>query len=184
MTISVDKPIQQGVLDVIIPAATIPTLVIERYWKDLLENDLLRYRLCDLKGPKIEDAMTLTAQFLQYFLVDPADSRIRAEFVLNNFTGKAAQVHFSMHPDNTPQRSLHLARRVTDQVLNEWTPVDKPDEPFLYSLFGLTPVDNRAACAFVQRVGFRKLGVLPGGQLSGGEPTDAMITIKKSRRIA
>lgn len=180
-TISLDKPTPQGVSDVIIPALTVPEEVSANYWLDLEKANLLRYRLCDLKDPTWHDAMhmmqTLHPHSL-YFLVDPTDMRITAEFLLTNFSAKTAQVHFSMHPDNTPQRSLHLARRVTTELLNEWTVAADNKEPYLLSLFGLTPINNRAACAFIQRVGFKKAGVLPGGQLYEGEPTDAMITIK------
>lgn len=116
---------------------------------------------------------------LTFNVYDPERQALTAEFALCNFTGKAAQVHFSMHPDNKPQYSLHLARVVTDKILNEWSEQGDPDAPFLYSIFGLTPVTNRPACAFVRRVGFKKVGTLPMGQrINGNEFVDAMITIK------
>lgn len=180
MTFSVDNTTPDGVLDIIIPASTVPEEVAGNYWLDLVKADLLRYRLCDYKEPSWHDAMGMssTNPYTMFYIVDPADTRIRAEFLLNNFMAKAAQVHFSMHPDNTPQRSLHLARRVTTEVLDRWTVAADSKEPYLYSMYGLTPVDNRAACAFVQRTGFKKLGILPGGQMSNGEPTDALVTVK------
>ena len=116
---------------------------------------------------------------LTFNVFDSTRGELTAEFALCNFTGKAAQVHFSMHPDNKPHYCLHLARVITDQILNEWSEQGNPDAPFLYSLYGLTPVTNRPACAFVRRVGFKKVGTLPMGQrINGNEFVDAMITIK------
>lgn len=114
-------------------------------------------------------------------VVNQERAEVIAEFTLEGFVGKAAMVHFSMHPGNTPQYSLKLAREVTDSILTTWSePIN--GSPFLYTLYGLTPVTNRAACAFVQRVGFKKLGILPKGQMEDGEHyVDALITIKERK---
>ena len=93
-------------------------------------------------------------------VVDLDSHEVRADFSLEGFVGKAAMVHFSMHPDNPPQYSMKLAREVTDSVLQEWSEPES-GSPFLYTLYGLTPVTNRAACVFVQRCGFKKIGILP-----------------------
>ena len=163
---------------VIVPVIDIPEPIVLDYWQRLYNADLLKYRLCDVENPNPADAFTLPQQTM--FMVWDTDLKeIRAEFALTNFTGKAAMVHFSMHPENRPQQSMHYARAVTDQVLNEWRDSTE-DAPYLYALYGLTPVTNRAACAFVRRVGFKKIGTLPMGQRSNGsEFVDAMITIKE-----
>ena len=165
----------------VFPVLDIPQQVVYTYWEALDAADLLRYRLCDLKNPTVADVETMVKQFGQsmYNVYDPAEERLVAEFALTNFTGKSAQVHFSMHPANKPQRSMQLAREVTDQILNQWSEQGNPDAPYLYSLYGLTPTCNRVACAFVQRVGFKKIGVLKGGQRFAGEIADAMITVKE-----
>ena len=166
----------------IIPVFDIPSQFVVDYWRSLLDSDLLRYRLCDVQDPDMNSAEQLMSQCGRFmFMIYANDTKeLRAEFTLTNFTGKAAMVHFSMHPENTPQQSMHYARAVTDIVLNEWSEKDKPSAPFLYSLYGLTPVTNRAACAFVRRVGFKKIGNLPKGQRQNGDEfVDAMITIKE-----
>jgi hypothetical protein len=168
----------------IIPVFDVPPTLVINYWQRLIDSDLLRYRLCDVENPTIDDAKGLMSHNgVSMFMVwDHILKDLRAEFALTNFTGKAAMVHFSMHPDNEPQRSMHYARTVTDIVLNEWGEKDNPSAPFLYALYGLTPVTNRAACAFVQRVGFKKTGILPMGQRQNGNSyVDAMITIKERK---
>ena len=169
----------------VIPALEIPDKLVVDYWQLLIDHDLIRYRLCDCVEPNIQTVMQMLYSTLgqtMFMVFDDSRSELRAEFALTNFTGKAAMVHFSMHPDNTPQQSLRYARVVTDQILNVWSERDDPDAPYLYSLYGLTPVTNRAACAFVKRVGFKQIGTLPKGQRqNGGEFVDAMITIKERR---
>ena len=110
-----------------------------------------------------------------YFLLHPLKSHIMAEFTLENFIGRSAQIHFSMHPETTPHEAFMLGRTATDRVLHDWKLYN---QPYLDSLYGLTPTLNRPACAFVQRCGFKKLGVLRGAQHWRGEPCDAMITTK------
>lgn len=168
----------------IIPVFDVPYPFVVGYWQSLLDADLLRYRLCDVQEPSLKDVEQLVSQNgpSMFMVFDTGLKEIRAEFALTNFTGKAAMVHFSMHPENEPQRSMHYARTVTDQVLNEWGEKDNPSVPYLYALYGLTPVTNRAACAFVRRVGFKKIGVLPKGQRSNGvDFVDALITIKERK---
>jgi len=165
------------------PALDLPQLWLYNYWKALLDADLLKYRLCDVKDPMVEDALAMLGRIglLSFNVVDVERAAIVADFSLEGFVGKAAMVHFSMHPDNPPQYSMKLAREVTDDILNIWCESGS-DSPFLYTLYGLTPVTNRAACAFVRRVGFRKIGTLPHGQMvDGREYVDAQITIKERR---
>jgi hypothetical protein len=168
----------------IIPVLDIPEGLVLDYWQRVDDAGLLADRWCDLKDPSpmaiirlLREAHYL-AKFM--FMLFREDKGLVAEFTLTNFTGKAAMVHFSMAPENSPQESMHYARATTDIVLNEWGDGDQPDAPFLYSLYGLTPTTNKAACAFVRRVGFKKVGILPKGQkVKGSEAVDAMITIKE-----
>lgn len=153
----------------------VPKALFVEYWNSIIDADLLKLRLCDVVNPTIADAYKAAIPG-SYMVYDKEEERIVAEFLLNGFIGKACQVHFSMRPSNSPQQSMKLAREITSSVLNEWKTVD--GEPYLMSLYGLTPVCNRAACAFVRRVGFKKIGILPGGQWTDGKAVDAMITLK------
>lgn len=164
----------------VIPTLDIPRLVLYNYWKALEEANLLWLRLCDVENPTVEDVLQMVENIgaQMYNVYDPDTEKLVADFALTNFTGKAAQVHFSMHPDNSPQYSMHLARTVTDDILDIWGELENPDTPYLYSLYGLTPVPNRAACAFVRRVGFKRIGTLPMGHHFDGKPVDAMLSLK------
>lgn len=159
-----------------------PKAVVEHYWRALEKSGRIQDRLCGFKNPTWRDAERLIQDCPHSFNVYDEEREILvADFALTTFTGKSAQVHFSMHPENSPQYSMKVARTITDQILNVWHEKDHPDKPFLYSLFGLTPVTNRTACAFVQRVGFKKVGTLYMGQQIGDTYVDALLTIKKRK---
>lgn len=164
---------------VVIPLENVPHAFVLGYWDDLHFAGLLKYRICDEVDPDLASAVRLMDACKPHVYFVVRENRVVAEFSLTGFTGKSAQVHFSMHPDNSPQESMHYARTCTDSVLHEWFDGNDAEEPFLYSMYGLTPVPNRAACAFVRRVGFKKIGVLKRGQRFDGDVVDAMITIKE-----
>lgn len=165
----------------IIPIGECPRNFVEPYWAVLHEHDLLKYRLGDMAEPNLRDAESLVAMFLKsmYIIVDHGWN-IVAEFTLCSFTGKSAQIHFSMHPNNSFRESINIGTRVTDSVLNSWKVANKPDEPYLTSIYGLTPLLNRPACLLVLKTGFKKLGVLPDGVSHLGVPCDGMISVKTS----
>lgn len=149
---------------------------VQTYWQTLHMYDTLQYRLCDMVSPSWEDVKDMIVRMGQGMYCVFEDNKIVSEFALEHFTGHSAQVHFSMHPDNSAKQNLRIAREVTDDILALWK--RKDDEPFLRSIYGLTPVTNRVACIFVQKVGFKKIGILPGGISDRGKVVDAMITIK------
>lgn len=157
---------------------------IETYWETLLEADTLKYRLCDIIKPSMYNVRLMTGRpfIQQYYIWDNATQprpMITGEFMLENFTGKAAQVHFSMHPGNAFRYSVETAKKFTDLVLNFWTLRRDPTKPFLKTMYGLTPVTNRVASFFNQRVGFKKIGIIPSGMKDRGKIVDGILTIKE-----
>lgn len=163
----------------ILPISGIPPEELELYWQTLYMEDTLRFRLCDTVDPTWTDVLQMMKRchHTMYNVVDRESKRLVGEFMFENFTGRAAQIHFSMHPNNSTRFSLNMATWATDTILNEW---QHPEGgPYLHSLFGLTPVTNRAACIFVQKCGFKKIGVLPGGMHDRGNVVDGMITVKE-----
>jgi len=146
---------------------------IEKYWVALFEADLLKYRFCDTPQPAtVEHALDEHGE-TTYFVF--AKKLIVAEFTLDNFAGRSARVHFSMHPSLSSQHTAYLAKTVGDSILNDWK---VGDERFLDAMYGMTPTENRVACLFVQRAGFKKLGILPSGCDYLGGISDAMLTLK------
>jgi len=165
----------------IVPLLSMPRDLVQYYWQSLYMADTLKYRLCDVVDPTWDTVQKMIKKIGDriWHVVDLKDKRVCAEFAIDNFTGRSAQVHFSMHPENNTKQSLFLAKSCTDQVLNEW--MDDSGHEYLHSLYGLTPVNNRVACIFVQKVGFKKIGILPSGITSRGKIVDAMLTVKTRR---
>jgi len=166
----------------LVPAARVHPQLLYRYWHDMIEADTLKYRLCDTEDPGWEDVKSMIANNTPSFNVyDKSRMSLTADFMFANFSGRAAQIHMSMHPGNDTRYSLELARTVTDHILEKWERNDGGN--YLDSIVGLTPTTNRAACIFVQKVGFRKVAVIPSGIEDRGRIVDAMMTIKTRGEI-
>ncbi len=163
----------------IFPIKSVPPDVVETYWQTLYMNDTLQFRLCDTIDPTWADVKDMIGRLgnQMYMVIDTDNGQAIAEFMFEGFTGRSAQVHFSMHPNNSFKESIALGKWTNDTVLNEWK---HPDDggPYLRSLYGLTPVTNRAGCIFALKTGYKKIGVLPGGMIDRGKIVDAMITIR------
>lgn len=160
-------------------AACKPHQVVD-YWKALITADTLKYRLCNTEHPGKDDVVKLlTEPFVQSFYVwDKFQKKLTAEFMLENFTGKAAQIHVSVLPSNNSAYSLEIARWVSEDILNKWTMSSDKTEPYLKTLFGLTPMPNRAARLFICRAGFKAVGVIPNAMMNFGKIVDALLTVK------
>ena len=156
----------------------IPKDVVQYYWQTLAMHDTLKYRLSDIDDPSWSDVLKMIRTFGQhmYMVIDENEFRVVGEFMLENFTGKSAQVHFSMHPENTLSESLIICRHGLTQVLSRWKDKKDDTQPLFDSLFGLTPMDNRRACLFILKAGFRKLGIVRSACQYRGHICDGLIT--------
>lgn len=163
---------------VILPAANAPYESVRAYWEALKEADTIKYRLCDIADPGYDEvAIMYSNPALNCFvIIDTKTLFVKGEFMLENFTGRSAQVHFSMHPDNGFKESIAIGTWANDTALATWKHPE--GGPYVKSLFGLTPMSNRVACLFIQRCGYKKIGVLPSGITDRGEVVDAMISIR------
>ncbi|MCK5922767.1 MAG: hypothetical protein KAG66_17625 [Methylococcales bacterium] len=162
-----------------VPSAGLPVDMVEDYWASLDYHDTLKYRWSDEKLPttKMATNQSMTASHM-YSMVSMPEGLVVSEFSLGPFSGRCAQVHFSMHPSLGTDVSLELSEKIADSLLQYWPDMAHPDEPMLQSIFGITPKSNRAACIFIQKVGFKSLGVMPGGTQYLGETDDALLTLK------
>ena len=159
----------------IYPVSRFTPKQVEYYWQTLYMHDSLKFRICDVVNPTWADAKDMIMRMFKtmWCIWDEEKQRITCEFMLESFTGKAAQIHFSMHPENDFKYSLQIGQGVTDEILNEW------QYPDLHTLFGLTPETNRAARLFIHRVGFKTVGRLPAGMYDRGKLVNAVITTKQ-----
>ena len=164
------------------PLYALPADKVEDYWQDLYAAGYLESRLCDIAGPTVNNAMELmnTHGRSMYFVT--VEGKLVGEFTLDNFTGKAAQIHFSTHPDLQFRDAIPLVRDVVKSIF-DWTTQGK-EEPYLNSLYGITPVTNRAACIFVLKVGFEKQFILPSGMRDKGEVVDGMVSTYTRKRCS
>lgn len=163
----------------VVPAKSIPPQKLFDYWNALYKKGTLKYRFSNITKPTPIKALNMMQDemYQVYHVMDTNTGLLIGEFALENFTGKAAQIHFSMHPNNETKVNLDMARTVADMILNEWKDLNDTSKPFLETLYGMTPVDNRVACLFVLRVGLKKVGILPNGITYLGQVTDAMLTV-------
>ena len=150
---------------------------VQYYFQQLYAADTLKYRFSDLDNPQWLDVLEVIQRMGQgMYLVLDCDSNLVAEFTLESFTGQSAQLHFCMHPDIDIQEKLVIARHTLEHILLHWiNPSTR--QPFLKSVYGLTPIPNRVACIFALKAGFKKLGILPGGCTYMGKTEDAMISV-------
>jgi len=164
----------------IVPLLHVDKHAVQTYFQQMAVHDTLKYRFSDIDEPQWEDVIGVIQRMGRgMYLVQDSDSNIVAEFTLENFTGQSAQSHFSTHPEIKTQERLAIGRYCVNYILNEWVnPATK--RPFLRSLYGLTPLPNRAGCIFALKIGYRKLGVLPGGCTYMGKTEDAMISVASS----
>jgi len=163
----------------ILPRAIVPEMKQLGYWETLDDAGLLAVRFCGFDNVDPDLIMEyMEGSTHTFFIIDTGSKGIVAEFTLENFLGKAAQMHFSGHPCNSPKLNKFLSEAVSDQVLNEWKDEADTDKPFVESLFGLTPVENRVAVIFAMRCGFKKLGVIPGVIPNGDDYSPATLTVK------
>ena len=169
---------------VILPTVAVDDKALLSYWKTLEEYDTLKYRWADMFMPTAKKVLQHTRQsektkYYQTFVVMDCDNgSLVADLALENFTGRSAQAHFSMHPENDTKMSIQLGNLVTDAILDTWPDVKGLKGAFLDTLYGLTPLSNRTACIFVMKTGMKKMGVLPSGITNQGKVEDAMVSFK------
>lgn len=155
------------------------TSEVQSYWQDLIEADTLKYRLSDINCPQLDDVLAMMYNKNNTcFYVRDQFRGIVADFMFENFKGESAQVHFSMNPNNPTQENVFLAETTTYQVLNNWKKRDS-DEPYLTTIYGVTPTCNRVATMFIYKAGFKKVGIIPRSIVYFGKISDALITIKE-----
>lgn len=134
---------------------------VKRYWEELEEKDTLKYRLSSCPDPHWDDVIKLMRQHKNHMYMAVEDGIVKGEFMLEAFTGKAAQIHFSMQPGLPYKDTLRICRSACDAVLGQWK--DTNGDRFLHSLYANIAVSNRASCLTALKSGFKKLGMLPSG---------------------
>jgi len=165
---------------VVLPIEAITKEQLYQYWRALELADTIKYRWSDISSPTAKQVTEycIANPTHKYIVVDVDTGTTKADFSLGPFTGKAAQVHFSMCPTNTTNLNIFLADEITNCILYQWKDVNDLEEVFLDTIFGLTPVSNRPACLFIRKAGFKAIGTLISGTKYLNEVDDALLTMK------
>ena len=123
------------------------------YWEELIEADLLRYRLPETKDPTMGDVekMVNNETVKCFSIFDMEERRISGEFMLDHFQGLTAQVHFSIHPEYRGAEAIRMCRSAIQQFFSLKSP---EGGPYRTALVGLTPESNRLAIRFLKKCGF------------------------------
>jgi hypothetical protein len=141
--------------------------------------DLLRWRFLDIADPAWEDVLGVIRRHgSNMYMIENEDWELIGEFMLTDFNGKAAQIHFSLSPGLSWSDGIALCKQTSDEILAKWK--DQKGQPYLLSLVGLTPKLNRAACLTVLKAGFKKVAEIPGAiyNANDDEYEDCMLTVK------
>lgn len=170
----------------VLPLSAVDKQDLETYWNALENKDTLKYRWVDMFQPTANSIIEWLLEYkpedyFEYLVVDCDTGEIISEFALTDFKGKSAQVHFSMKPGLDTKIAIQLADQVTDCILHNWSSVKDMEEAFIETIYGVTPTENRVACIFVLKAGFKKLGILPFGLDYMDKVSDAMISYKTRR---
>lgn len=151
------------------PLLALPVDEVQTYWQTLYMEDLLKYRLANIIDPVWEDVVRMITRMGKSIFMVKDEDRIVAEFMLDNYQGHSAEIHFSMHPDNPLRYSINVAKAALATVLS------KPD---IETLYGLTPMPNTRAIKFNKMVGFTHATTLPKGVTYMGQVVDAAVMIR------
>lgn len=125
---------------------------VRKYWQDLIDSDLLKYRIPNLDQPGMVDVYKmLNSKRVRCFLCwDQLESKVCGDCMLTDFNGLSAQVHFSIHPDYKGKESYKIGKAGARYLFSAM----KDGKPTLTTLIGALPVVNRLAIKWTEKVGF------------------------------
>ena len=144
-------------------------MAFEEYLIELEKAGYLAQRYCGFKKHSLKQCIKYISETIhtEYVIYNQL-GQVIAEFALENPTGKAWQIHFSLAPKLKLKEKITIAKQTVKCILS-W--------PEVSALYGITPCENKQACWFVLKVGFKKLAILPEGIIYKGYPQDAMLTL-------
>ena len=130
-----------------------------QYWQDLLDRDVLKYRIPEVLHPTLSTVQDMLRRMHNSCFVAVDENRkIVGECMLDNFQGLCAMVHFSIHPHCYGRKGVQIAVESSKQLFKLRR--DNSKIPYVQTLLGVTPVSNKLATRFIQKVGFKKVHTL------------------------
>lgn len=146
-------------LTILPPNWVLPPKVTE-YWQSLIDDDLLKYRLADIKNPSQKDVDWLTSTYAGSMFYIIHEQRVCGEVTLEGFTGLAAKIHFSAAKGAKGDIAILGAKKALEFIFGLRRSQDR-SVPWVHSVIGVTPESNKLAVRYMKRVGFTPLAVLP-----------------------
>lgn len=143
------------------PHFQVPYAVTDTYWQTLLDTGLLHFRLPEVLQPTLQTVheMHRIPSNIVFYGFDTDKSQICCEFMLCNFSGLTAQIHFSSHPDYRGNKNISLASQASNWLLGLKRKEDT--RPLVRALWGMTPAHNRLAVRLIQKAGYEIKFTLP-----------------------
>lgn len=127
------------------------------YVNALIERDILWKRMVEIKQPTLEDFINIIICPFAFTFFIYEDDRIIAECTMDNIRGRSAMPHFSMHPEMFG-RTVQIAN---DALTFIFGLKSKKGGPWVNTLIGVTPANNRLALKFTKRCGYKIVATIP-----------------------
>ena len=127
------------------------------YFRSLQADGLVKYAFCEGDVHDLSSWMEFLRRADTKVLFVAHNDQAIGHLHLNNWMGYAAMAHFSC------LRAYHrYAAAIGESVwgtISQWTRTD--GTPYLKTVYGLTPVWNKAAVRFLKKVGFEQITIVP-----------------------
>lgn len=140
----------------IMPVRGCDDLIIDRLWKEMEHDNLLDrvFYSGDIRSSR-EFARFIQNNGILFVIITEHD--FVGFFYLTNFRGFAAQMHFCLF-----SRLQKKIDQVHIDVLDQLGKTTREDgTPLVESVYGITPITNRAAILYLKRAGFKEVVRLP-----------------------
>ena len=136
-------------------------LRLENYWIKLSEQGLaeLSFSSGDVTNDEQFVALFSDPMVLAFLIMDNETGDDIGHLHLTDFEGLSAYAHFGgLRQWHGSKTSVTAARTVLSQLFRLYR---SDGNPYVDCLLGLPPVENRFACKFVERVGFKPISIIP-----------------------
>jgi RimJ/RimL family protein N-acetyltransferase len=126
---------------------------VYQYWQDIIASGLIKYRIPEVKGPTIQNVMTMLydRSFCHIAVWDTKENQVAGECALYHFVGRSALMHYSVHPSYHGNIGAVMCLEALEQIFTyPMPPLNLP----LTAIRGISPVTNRLSINFLKKIGF------------------------------
>lgn len=117
---------------------------------------------------RVEDPFTM------FILYSDALGPVGHHF-LENFTGESCVGHFNILRRSHGKAALKLGRAALRLLFSSTK--GSSSVPYIQTMMGLTPIHNRLACRFIEKIGMVPKTIIPNSCYHEGQPSDCLLTV-------